>query len=439
MTFLCKAICLTLVALLPHPTDSLDSCSTHRIHVRTPGTTSPFPSLIIINILGPFKSMLAKFNKVDLLRITFFSQSDSIWCLFEDLRVRRSWWTRDDDYEYLPDDDSYDKLAWRTTLSSLTSTQLVPRLVPLSSLQSAHCSLNSPSVKTSFLKDIVIDTTFLEECYAAAKARLSPSSSPWSVLPSPNTNSDTTGASSLQCAMARISPYTYQQFKGYYYGLPSRPTFVASSNTEVWAPPTGAEAYMPVKMLRPVGEHKIVELWEAGLADQVIACLTAIKVEWISFDVSLSGKNGHTMALDARKVLYDKGIEVENHESRVFKSVGPKLLMPVFSSNPLATVADPLAVTLCLPICAYERRDAEGTGGFYVARYGVPDRVFLVTTRHVLALSVDVQSKIITELFAENQSLLPSLSLVLPRHPPVRIPSPPRLQAAAGATSAIGL
>jgi hypothetical protein len=227
----------------------------------------------------------------------------------------------------------------------------------------------------------------------------------------PSADSDATGASPLQCAKAHISPYTYQQVKTYYHGLPSQPNFVASSNTEVWAPPTGPEAYMLVKMLRPVGEHKIVELWEAGLADQVIDRLTAMKVEWTSLDVvrigtvgessappiilwigvvpeSLSGENGHAVALDARKVLYDKGIEdieVEIRESRVFKSVGPKLLTPIFSSNSLATVADPLTVTLGLPICADERRDAEGTGGFYVAKSGVPDKVFLVTARHVIS------------------------------------------------------
>lgn len=210
--------------------------------------------------------------------------------------------------------------------------------------------------------------------------------------------------------MARIAPCTYQQARLYYYGLPSQPTFVASSNAEAWAPPTGPEAYTPIKMLRPVGEHKIVELWEAGLADQVITRLTAMKVDWSSLDVvrigimdkseapiimwigvvpeSLSGENGRTVALDTRKVFYDSGIkdiEVEIRESRVFKSVGPKLLTPVYSSNPLAMVAAPLTVTLGLPICADERSDAEGTGGFYIARSGVADKVFLVTARHVIS------------------------------------------------------
>jgi len=82
-----------------------------------------------------------------------------------------------------------------------------------------------------------------------------------------------------------MAPYTYQQAKSYYYGLPSRPTFVASTIDEVRAPPTGPEAYTPTKMLRAIGEHKIVELWEADIADQVIARLTAMNVDWTSLDV----------------------------------------------------------------------------------------------------------------------------------------------------------
>jgi len=207
-----------------------------------------------------------------------------------------------------------------------------------------------------------------------------------------------------------MAPYTYQQVRSYYYGLPSRPTFVASTIDEVWASPTGPEAYTPIKMLRAVGEHKIVELWEADIADQVIARLTAMNVDWTSLDVvrigivgessapiilwigvvpkSLSGEDGRTVAFDARKILYKNGIqdiEVEIRESCVSKSVGPKLLTPVLSSNPLAAVADPLTVALGLPICAHERGYAEGTGGFYVARSGVADKVFLVTARHVIS------------------------------------------------------
>ncbi|KAI6142940.1 hypothetical protein BKA82DRAFT_4376803 [Pisolithus tinctorius] len=177
--------------------------------------------------------------------------------------------------------------------------------------------------------------------------------------------------------------------EGYYYGLPSRPSFVANTINEVWVLPA-------------VGEHKIVELWEAGFADQVIARLSAMKVDWARLDAvrigivgessapvilwigvvpeSLSGENGRTVAFDARKVLYNCGIkdvEVEIRESRVFKSVSPKLLAPVLSSNSLVTFVDPLSVALGLPVCADKRRHVKGTGSFYIARSGVADKVFL--------------------------------------------------------------
>lgn len=220
---------------------------------------------------------------------------------------------------------------------------------------------------------------------------------------------DKTELSSLQSATARMAPCTYQQVRGYYYGLPSRSSFVANTINEVWVLPTGPEDYRPAKMLRAVGEHKVLELWEAGLADQVTARLSAMKVDWTSLDVvrigivgessapvtlrigvvleSLSDENGRTVAFDARKVLYKCGIkdvEVEIRESRVFKSVGPKLFIPALSSNPLVTFVDPLSVALGLPICADGRWHAEGTGGFYIARSGAVDKVFLTTARHVI-------------------------------------------------------
>ena len=249
-----------------------------------------------------------------------------------------------------------------------------------------------------------IDPMFLAQCYLMGRT----GSPLWTVSSGPSTDSNTTELS-LQNAMARMAPYTYPQARNYYYGLPSRPTFVASTTDKVWPPPTGPEAYTPIKVLRAVGEHKIVGFWEAGLADRVIARLTAMKVEWTSLDVvrigivdehapvilwigvmpeSLSGENGRTVAFDARKVLYDSGIkdiEVEIRESRVFKSVGPKLLVPAFSFSPLATVSDPLTVALGLPICADQRCYGEGTGGFYVARSGVPGKIFLITARHVIS------------------------------------------------------
>lgn len=254
-----------------------------------------------------------------------------------------------------------------------------------------------------------IDPKFLAQCLAVAEASPSPLSPPWTVSSNPSAKSDTTKPSPLQSATARIAPYTYQQARGYYYGLPSRPTFVASTINEIWAQSAGPEAYTPTKVLRAVGEHTIVKFWEAGLANQVIDRLTTMKVDWTSLDVvrigivgkssapvilwigvtpeSLSGENGRTVAFDARKVLYDNGIkdiEVEIRESRVFKSIGPKLLTPVLSSNPLVAVSDPLTVALGLPICADKRRNAGGTGGFYVARSGFGSKLFLVTARHVI-------------------------------------------------------
>lgn len=204
---------------------------------------------------------------------------------------------------------------------------------------------------------------------------------------------------------AHIAPYSYKQAMGYYHGLPSWPMFVASSHTELWVPPTGPETYLPTKELRPVGEHKIADIWEAGLANQIILHLTTNKVKWTSLDVirigivgkasapiilwigilpgSLSGQIGRNVALDAHKILQDRGINdihVEIRESHVIKAA--KLLTPVNMPKSIAAVASPLTSTLGISVCT---DSSQGTGGFYVTQSGVSNKVFLITARHIIS------------------------------------------------------
>lgn len=247
-----------------------------------------------------------------------------------------------------------------------------------------------------------IDPKFLNECRAMTS--WFPSSPHWTNLSSSNleSNRDTVDVSLVQKMTAQMAPYSYQQVRGYYHGIPSRPNFVASSHTELWVRPPG---HLQMKELRPVGKHKIADIWEAGLADQIIVYLTTNKIDWTSLDVvrisivgkapapiilwigvqpgSLSGRIGHNVALNARKILQDSeinDIHVEIRECHIIKAA--KLLTPVNMPKSIAEVASPLTSTLGVSVCT---DSSQGTGGFYVTRSGVSDKVFLITTRHVVS------------------------------------------------------
>ena len=71
----------------------------------------------------------------------------------------------------------------------------------------------------------------------------------------------------------------------YYAGLPSRPVLVARSSKTLWEAPDGPEAYSVIRMLRPVGNHALKEVWEDNLALKIHALLDSMKVDWTSTDV----------------------------------------------------------------------------------------------------------------------------------------------------------
>jgi hypothetical protein len=155
----------------------------------------------------------------------------------------------------------------------------------------------------------------------------------------------TTGASSPPQSISPsspLSPPSEMEAKYYYYGLPSAPTLVARTGTTPWKAPTGPEAYLTAKELRPVGNHEIVDVWDDGLAAKVLALLTSKKVKWTSVDIvrigypeksrppvivwigvmpaSLSGDDGVVVARECRELLEEHDItdvDVEIRESIV--------------------------------------------------------------------------------------------------------------------------
>jgi len=173
-----------------------------------------------------------------------------------------------------------------------------------------------------------------------------------------------------------------------------------------WEAPTGPEAYQVHKELRAAGNHVLREVWEDNLALKVHALLDSMRVEWTSTDVvrigntgessapiilwigvmpaSLSGDDGVIVVSKCLDLLREKNItdvEVEIRESVVIHSDGPRFLTPDFDLSP---ICEPLTLTLGIPICAQARPLTGGTGGFFIAEGGRPERLLLVTARHVV-------------------------------------------------------
>ncbi|EED81207.1 predicted protein [Postia placenta Mad-698-R] len=149
----------------------------------------------------------------------------------------------------------------------------------------------------------------------------------------------------------------------YYAGLPSAPALVACTSTTPWEAPTGLEAYRNIKELRAVGNHALKEAWEDDLA-----------------------KAPRPSGLDEELLVESNiaDVDVEIRESVVTRSAGPKLLTPTYSSDCTVDVREPFTTTLGLPICAQSTPWVEDTGGFFISEGGKPERLLLVTARHVV-------------------------------------------------------
>ena len=227
------------------------------------------------------------------------------------------------------------------------------------------------------------------------------------------------------------SPYSVSEMEAvmYYAGLPSSPLLVYRTGAErrPWSRPTGRWACIVPKELRPVFSHKIVTIW-GDLGPKVCSCLDSLRVTWTSIDVvrfakiepeelqagapgptvlwigvmpqSLSGKDAHTAAAGCLELLESfkiTDVEVEFRESVFVRSARPKLLksggelyrgrMGVsdpLSINPIDGIRVPLTPSLGLQIAVRATPYVEGTGGLYISEGSNSDKVYILSTRHVV-------------------------------------------------------
>ena len=211
--------------------------------------------------------------------------------------------------------------------------------------------------------------------------------------------------------------------KYYYHGLPSRPRLVARSSTTPWEVVTGPWTFPVPKELRPIGNHRgLRRAWQSLLPTQLFQAFDELHVNWTSLDVlrmasvrdgytagadattgddeahailwvgvmpvSLTPEDGYMAAMRVQHLLRDFGIfdvECEIRETRVLRSVGPKLLKPLITyDDPTRDVRISLTTTLGQPIATLARPWAEGTLGFFAQAGGDRSKLFFVTAGHVV-------------------------------------------------------
>ncbi|TFK81505.1 hypothetical protein K466DRAFT_502009 [Polyporus arcularius HHB13444] len=194
---------------------------------------------------------------------------------------------------------------------------------------------------------------------------------------------------------------------GYFWGLPSSPRLVYRIGTPL-TQPIDFDMFHQLKVLRPVFDRKLVEVW-GEMGPRVVAFLDSKNVkfttiDWVRFSLdygpagpvtlwigvlpeSLAAEDAHIAACGCLALLQEfdiTDVEVAFRTSIYTRSAGPKLLEPVDSRHPTADVRGPLTPTLGLRVAAKNTPYVEGTGGFYFAEGRDSDKIFFVTARHFL-------------------------------------------------------
>ncbi|CCM06263.1 uncharacterized protein FIBRA_08513 [Fibroporia radiculosa] len=193
----------------------------------------------------------------------------------------------------------------------------------------------------------------------------------------------------------------------YYYGLPSKPRLIARSSSDVWMQPTGAEAYLELKELTPLGVHPLDTVWEDTVGPAIDLYFQEKGVQCTSMNPlrigivgqssppaiifigvnpgSLSHELGIEVAVHCRNILIQNGIDdvhVEIRDSEFTQAA--MLYKPAISANPAAMLREPFSTSLGLSICGAKTTNFEGTGGLFFVDSAKPGILYLLTARHVL-------------------------------------------------------
>ncbi|KAF8346769.1 hypothetical protein F5887DRAFT_1061256 [Amanita rubescens] len=213
----------------------------------------------------------------------------------------------------------------------------------------------------------------------------------------------------------------------YYAGLHSKPTLLYRTGKEKWSPP---EAQRHLKELCEVFMHPIAKVWNDNLGWKVVEIMDAHTIRFTTIDVvrfkkvevyeapedeedpkgeeegkakksivgpvtiwigifpkSTSATAAHDAAQDVLALLKDyqiTDVDIDFRESFYTCEVGPQLLAPVSSEDPLVDVVSPLTPALGLRISTKARPDSQGTMALYLAEGSGSNRLLGLSCRHVL-------------------------------------------------------
>ena len=217
-----------------------------------------------------------------------------------------------------------------------------------------------------------------------------------------------------------------------FYGLPSNPVSIYHTG-DLWPRPIDPEARRVPKEARPICEHPIAPVWRE-LGRQVYEYLDSVAVKWTSIDPvrfaqvgkkagplflwvgvmpgTLSRDDAEVAAVGCKDILAQSqitNVEIAFRESVFTRSAGPQLLDYVPFVYPDADVRGPFTPALGLQIAAKATPHFEGTAGLYICEGGKSNRVFVLTTRHVVL----PPSAYCNDLYSQKKKALPHREVIL--------------------------
>ena len=208
-----------------------------------------------------------------------------------------------------------------------------------------------------------------------------------------------------------LGAHTHSGAHSDFYGLPSNPISIYHTG-DLCPKLIDPDAWRVSKETWPICNHwhPIAPVWRE-LGRQVYEYFDSVAVKWTSIDPvrfaevgrnaqagplflwvgvmpgTLSRDDAEVAAVGCKDILAQSQItdvEIAFRESVFTRSAGPQLLDYISHIDPNVDVRGPFTPALGLQIAAKATPHIEGTGGLYICEGGERDRVFVLTTRHVV-------------------------------------------------------
>ena len=220
----------------------------------------------------------------------------------------------------------------------------------------------------------------------------------------------------------------------FHCGMPSRPICIYHTG-DPWPRSRGYEAYPVPKEAIPIFTHPIAPVWRE-LGRRIHEYFDSIYLKWTSIDFvrfsevgkrikppfvwvgvlpkTLSREDAKNAAVRCKLMLAEShitNVEIAFRESVFTRSAGPQLLSNthIIPPSPFADIRHPFTPALGVSIAPKSFSHFEGTGGLYIREGGESNRVFLLTTRHVVLPPSEYRN----ELYERKDNSSPCRDVIL--------------------------